>query len=116
MTAHDGGAATVREKSSYQVNVGASVLLVQGVAITAFSFRPQCPDDRSIQDLSTSRLAAPRHERDARAYIGLLQFGVFGFGLLQDRDIGVGVFPHGKEVLVSFLGLCLISLQRIRPA
>ena len=28
-----------------------------------------------------------------------MQFGVFGLGLLQDGDVGVGVFPEGEEVL-----------------
>ena len=27
------------------------------------------------------------------------QLGVLGFGLLQDRDVGVGVFPERGEVL-----------------
>ena len=29
-----------------------------------------------------------------------LQLGVFGFGLLQDGNVGVGVFPEGEEVFV----------------
>ena len=28
----------------------------------------------------------------------LLQLRVLGFGLLQDGDVGVGVFPEGEEV------------------
>jgi hypothetical protein len=28
----------------------------------------------------------------------LLQLGVLGFGLLQDGDVGVGVFPEREEV------------------
>ena len=28
-------------------------------------------------------------------------FGVLRFGLLEDRDIRVGVFPEGEEVFVS---------------
>ena len=31
----------------------------------------------------------------------LLQLRVLGFGLLQDGDVGVGVFPEGEEVLVG---------------
>jgi hypothetical protein len=30
-----------------------------------------------------------------------LQLGVFGFGLLQDGDVGVGIFPEAEEVLVG---------------
>ena len=31
---------------------------------------------------------------------GFLQLRVLGFGLLQDGDVGVGVFPEGKEIFV----------------
>ena len=31
----------------------------------------------------------------------LLQLRVLGFGLLQDRDVGIGVFPQREEVFVS---------------
>jgi len=34
----------------------------------------------------------------------LLQFGVLGFGLLQDGDVGVGVFPEGEEIFVGIEG------------
>ena len=30
--------------------------------------------------------------------------GVFGFGLFQDGDVGVGVFPESEEILVGFAG------------
>ena len=30
----------------------------------------------------------------------LLQLRVLGLGLLQDGDVGVGVFPEGEEILV----------------
>jgi len=36
---------------------------------------------------------------------GLLQLRVLGFGLLQDWDVGVGVFPEREEILVG--GECL---------
>ena len=32
-----------------------------------------------------------------------LQSCVLGFGFLQDRDVGVGVFPEGEEVLKGSL-------------
>lgn len=38
-----------------------------------------------------------------------LQLGVFRFGLLQDGDVGVGLFPESEEVLVGSLCLGLIS-------
>ena len=36
-----------------------------------------------------------------------LQLRVFGFGLLQDGDVGVGVgvFSEGEEILIGRLGL-----------
>jgi len=35
---------------------------------------------------------------------GCLQLPVFRFGLLQDGDVGVGVFPEGEEVFVGGAG------------
>ena len=35
----------------------------------------------------------------------LLQLGVFRFGLLEDGNVGVGVFPEPEEVLVCSAGL-----------
>jgi hypothetical protein len=37
-----------------------------------------------------------------------LQLRVLGFGLLQDGDVGVCVFPEGEEILIG--GLCLGSV------
>jgi hypothetical protein len=31
----------------------------------------------------------------------LLQLCVFGFGLFQNGDIGVGVFPEGEKIVVG---------------
>jgi hypothetical protein len=39
---------------------------------------------------------------DEAAVFLLLQLRVLHFGLLQDGDVGVSVFPHGEEVLVGF--------------
>ena len=44
----------------------------------------------------------------ARVNRPLLQLGVLRLGLFQDGNVGVGVFPEGKEVLVSLL--CLSSV------
>lgn len=40
----------------------------------------------------------------------LLEFRVFRFRLLQDRDVGVGVLPEREEVLIG--GLCLGFVSR----
>src|SRR5215469_8484285 len=39
-------------------------------------------------------------ERDTQTRF-LLQLGVLGFGLFQDGDVWVGVFPESEEVVVS---------------
>jgi len=56
------------------------------------------------------RVMRPRKARRS------LQLGVFRLGLLEDRDVGVGVFPEGEEILVSSLCLALISRQSERSA
>jgi|SRR5262249_32936289 len=43
----------------------------------------------------------------------LFQLCVLRLGLLQDRDIGVGVFPEGEEILVSGAGFGIVTLKRI---
>jgi len=43
----------------------------------------------------------------------LLQLGVLRLGLLQDGDVGVGVFPEGKKVLISGANFCGVALYDI---
>ena len=43
-----------------------------------------------------------------------LQLRILRLGLLQDGDVGVGVFPEGEEVLVLGAGFGGVALQR-RP-
>src|SRR5262249_6360189 len=45
---------------------------------------------------------------------GSLQFGVFSFGLLQDGDVRVGVFPEGEEILISSARMGLVACQGVR--
>jgi hypothetical protein len=40
----------------------------------------------------------------AQPPVGLWEFGVFGFSLEEDGDVGVGVFPGGEEVLIGGAG------------
>src|ERR1022692_4799230 len=49
--------------------------------------------------------------RARRGYL-LHQPGGFRFGLLEDRDVGVGVFPEAEEILVGSLCLCLGLISR----
>jgi len=44
-----------------------------------------------------------------KSIAGLLQFGVFGFGLLQERQVGVGVLPECEEILICGLGSIFVS-------
>jgi hypothetical protein len=45
--------------------------------------------------------------------IQLLQFRVLRLGLLQDGDIGVGVFPERQKILVSSTSFCSFARQSI---
>ena len=45
----------------------------------------------------------------------LIQTGVFGIRPHQERDVAVGVFPEGEEILVGSLGFDLVSRQRECP-
>ena len=45
-----------------------------------------------------------------------LQFRVLGFGLLQDGDVGVGVFPEREEILIGRLGFGGVALHCIGSA
>jgi hypothetical protein len=42
----------------------------------------------------------------------LLQLRVLGFGLLQDGNVGIGVFPEGQEILVCCACLDFVALHR----
>jgi hypothetical protein len=43
----------------------------------------------------------------------LLEFRVFGFGLLEDGDVGVGVFPEAEEILVRGAGFLRVAGKRV---
>ena len=38
-------------------------------------------------------------------YSRSLQLGVFRLGLLENRDVGVGILPYGQEILIGTPGL-----------
>src|ERR1700744_409974 len=40
---------------------------------------------------------------------GLLEFGGFGFGLLEEREVGVGVLPEGEECGVGGARFCGVA-------
>jgi len=41
-----------------------------------------------------------------------LYLGVFGLGLLENRDVGIGVLPESEEVLIGFSGLGRVARER----
>ena len=43
----------------------------------------------------------------------LLQLRVLRSGLLQDGNVGVGIFPEGEEILVRGVALCTVALKSI---
>ena len=63
-----------------------------------------------LTDAVYAQSASCQQETDSRK---LLQLDVLRLGLLQDGDVGVGVFPEGEEILIG--GLCLggVALHRI---
>src|SRR5713226_5109592 len=56
-----------------------------------------------------------RHGQSPRSYRSeqLLQLRVLCFGLLQDGDVGVGVFPEREEILICRLGFGGVALHGI---
>ena len=43
----------------------------------------------------------------------LLHLRILRFGLLQDGDVRVGVFPEGEEILIGGTGLQGVALQGV---
>ena len=46
----------------------------------------------------------------------LLPLCILGFRLLENRDVGVRMFPERKEVLIGGSCLGVITRQRVSPA
>src|SRR5436305_8341891 len=44
-----------------------------------------------------------------------LQLRVLGFSLLQDGDVGIGVFPESEEVLVGDSGFLRVACHHVGP-
>jgi hypothetical protein len=58
-----------------------------------------------------SQQRSSKATRNAGVIRRSLQLGVFRLGLLEDRDVGVGVFPEGEEILVGFSGFRRVASQ-----
>jgi hypothetical protein len=52
--------------------------------------------------------------REPQLSMGLSQLRVLGFGLFQDGDVGVGVFPEGEELFVGGAGVGGVACQHVR--
>jgi hypothetical protein len=48
--------------------------------------------------------------------LSLLQLRVLCLGFLQDRDVGVGVFPEGQKILIRSSGLGCVPGHRVGPS
>src|SRR5579862_1325605 len=57
-----------------------------------------------------------RHSTSLTLTRHLLEFCVLGFGLFQDGNVSVGVFPQREEILISRAGLGLIARHHISAA
>jgi hypothetical protein len=57
--------------------------------------------------------ARNRSKHSATGKARLLQFRALRLGLLQDGDVGVGVFPESKEILVRGAGLYCVTSVRV---
>ena len=49
-------------------------------------------------------LSGERRARYSPKWAQLLQFSVFGFGRDEDGNVGIGVLPQCKEILISSTG------------
>ena len=45
-----------------------------------------------------------------------MELGVLGLGLLEDRDVGVGIFPEGEKILVGGVGFCGVTRESVGAA
>jgi len=58
-----------------------------------------------------SALLRPPNKTSARRRS--MQLQILRFGFLEDRDIGVGVFPEREKILICRLGFRSVALQHI---
>src|SRR5271169_177600 len=61
-------------------------------------------------------VGSPPYSELHRGATQLLQLCILGFGLLEDRDVRVRIFPERKEVLIGRSCLGVITRQRVSPA
>ena len=73
----------------------------------------------SIAAISGSLVIQRRSSRGRRwrrfwgSSLRSVQLGVFGLGFFKDRDVGVGVFPLGEEILIGGAGFGVVPLQDV---
>jgi hypothetical protein len=55
--------------------------------------------------------------QQSSSFVAHLKLGIFSLGFLEDRDVGVGVFPEGQEILcrlTELLKLLVTVLEKVR--
>ena len=64
-------------------------------------------------ELAQGAIEVPFEARFVSAVGGcqLLQFRVLGLGLLQDWDVGIGIFPKLEKVLIGSAGFGCVALH-----
>src|ERR1700746_2775693 len=79
--------------------------------------RPRSPSSLlRFEPNSTHRsIRKTRHSTSITLTHHLLEFYVFGFGLLQNRNVGVGILPQREEILIRRARLGFIARHRVRP-
>ena len=86
--------------------------LIEAAELTTSDFAKLFPGHNTSLHLSVSRLTRLRSVIRNQ----LLQIRIFNLRLLQERDVGIGVFPQGQEILVRSSSLGCVALQGVRAA
>jgi len=88
---------------------------LQGVEFRLAFWRPFAPCFAEVWCWPTGIPSGTRRIATAITKSGRvsLHLRVLGFGLLQDGDVGVGVFPEGEEILVGGTGFGSVAVHGI---
>jgi hypothetical protein len=79
-------------------------------ATSIFSSNPRILASRNPPGVGVWGYGYPQYSQLADGPTILLQLRVLGLGLLQDGNVGVGVFPEGEKILVGSAGFVGVAL------
>lgn len=84
-------------------------------AYSATGTTPACRKERDKAGAPWMKGYRERMDRPAERHtlLFLLHFGVFGFGFVEQGNVGVGVFPVRKEILVGDAAARVVALQGV---